>query len=133
VLRTPLVTAHAVERYIERVKPCCSPGAAKGEILALCRTAGEPSTEPPSWKEPGEPCQYLEVVDGIAFVFQEWKLTTVVTRGSQSDSHKRAKHDRKKKKRAERASKELRSGQGVTRRFDRSVPGPRKRDWKDAA
>jgi hypothetical protein len=97
------LTNHAVDRYIERVKPALDRDAARSELQALVRAAGEPSSEQPEWHAREVPCSlYLEISDGIVATVQEQAVTSVITRGGSGPDAKERRKREKKKRQADR-------------------------------
>lgn len=114
-----MITIHAVEQYVARVKPAFTAEQAREEIERLI-VGVRPQDEPPAWSRP-DPAHvgqsYLTVSDGITFVVAaNNSVITVLVRGGRSEETKR---NRKAAKRAERAKRRWRNGltaQGAHRR-----------------
>lgn len=94
------VTSHAVQRYMERVKPALGFDTAKGELDALVAMAGEPHGKP-DWhflpeytSEAAE--HYFTLSDGIAAAVKGGAVVTVLTRGGACAGHLANKARRKK-------------------------------------
>jgi hypothetical protein len=96
------LTSHAVDRYLERVKPALTPAAARQELLALLRGAVV-TDQRPGWAKPSlEDCSYVEISDGIAACVQSGSVTTVLVRAGLAPEHRQRRKEAKRKKRAER-------------------------------
>jgi len=97
------LTAHAVSRYQERVKPALPVWRAKRELEALLDAAPELSVVP-NWHYDPEPgCRYFLLSDGIVALAKGRNVITVLVRGSHADPVREAKRawkrDRRKRKR----------------------------------
>lgn len=104
------LTNHAVERYVERVKPTFDFSEARRELQRLCDLAGEPSRERPDWhflpEHATEAAEfYLTLSDGICAAVKGTDVVTVLTRGGSSPAHRANKRERKRRQRARRRGK----------------------------
>lgn len=91
------VSDHAIDRYIERVKPCLEPEQAKAEILRLFDEVVGFRDTPPDWHDPGKvpPFErYAMVGDGIAFGMKGLVVVTTLARGGHSDEVREARNRR---------------------------------------
>lgn len=99
------VTKHAIERYIERVKPACEPKFARVELMALVRVS-ELQSEPPPWVQDHRGDRsYMVPTDGVALVVVGRKVTTVLTRGGHDEAKTVQRRIEKRKKRRARRFK----------------------------
>jgi len=106
-----LITRHAAERYIERVKPGLTIDQATRELRALV-LIDEPHPEPPDWKadeirEEGE--LFMEPCDGIAFAVRGRSLMTVLTRAGTDSKTAERRRQRKARNRAKKQSRRRKS------------------------
>lgn len=104
---TVQITRHALERYLQRVKPALDPEVAEAEMEALLAAAGEPTKAPPDWCEPDPAystvnATYLEVSDGIAFAFRGRYVATVLVRGAMSTERRKSINRAKARERSRR-------------------------------
>lgn len=114
-----VVTQHAAERYVERVKPALTVSQAAVEIRHLAELAGEP-TEKPSWvinEERREQMDgWLPISDGICLplhrVNGRWVARTILTRAGLSPERRSSRRDakRRRKKRDRKTSRAERLG-----------------------
>jgi hypothetical protein len=121
------VTNHAVERYIERVKPALEFEAAMHEIRALTPSA-EFSESRPAWAAAtNEPDSegYLVVCDSFAFPVVNGHLTTCLTRCGMSQEARAGITQRKRGKRnGRRAAQSMHQANNFTRREAKSRKPP---------
>jgi len=103
-----LITRHAAERYIERVKPGIDVDQATRELRALMRLDSF-RPEPPDWQTgetPGEDHRlYMEPCDGVALAVVGRTLKTVLTRAGTSPERARQRRARKAQRRASRRAR----------------------------
>lgn len=109
-----VATTHAVERYIERVRPSLPPKTAKLELERLARQEGVLYPERPEclplpsdelmW-DTRDADGYLELGDtGIFCIVLGSRLLTVVHRGGLSEEGRVRRNERKQRKRKSRRS-----------------------------
>lgn len=96
------VTDHAVNRYIERLRPALSFGAAKYELIGLIPQA-QVATEGPDWDQTRvhDADAYLMLGDDVALVVKRKTIVTVLTKGwcgVAARKYKTAKHRKRKAK-----------------------------------
>lgn len=96
------VSQHAVERYLQRVKPALDFPAAKNELIALCAIGQE--VEPPEWAYFDEDRgthvdRILELSDGVIALLGGRTVISVLTRGSHHPEVRAAKNDFKRRQR----------------------------------
>jgi hypothetical protein len=111
-----LATRHAIERYVERVKPAVDDRHARMEIEALARTV-EAVDQPPSWAistRPDDGGRWLHVTEDISFICQGDRVVSVLTRDSMSDERREKRRIEKRKRRRQRR---------LENRMERSRPG----------
>lgn len=103
-----VITRHAAERYIERVKPGIDLTQATRELRALMLVDSF-RPEPPVWKPNETPDHetplYMEPCDGIALAVVGHTLKTVLTRAGTSPERAAQKRQEKARKRARRRAK----------------------------
>lgn len=103
------VSRHAVERYVERVKPCLTFDQARIELEALAQMDAELSPAPPGWKNGGveyPDTAYSEPCPGIALALRDGLVVTVLTRAENSVEVRESKRaERRRRKRAKRLRK----------------------------
>lgn len=103
------LTDHAIQRYVERVKPQMLRRHAQAELERLVEMAGEPGPVP-DWMRPKVPCQALVLSDGIALVIvsEDGRLTaaTCMVRGTLSPEVRAAQKAAKRRRRAQRRAKQ---------------------------
>jgi hypothetical protein len=92
-------TNHAVERYIERVKPALSAVVARQELEALIEMSLPSSPTPPAWLSAFEPDTeaFLELSDGIAGAVKGNTVTTILVRATDAPVVRQLKRRRKKR------------------------------------
>lgn len=73
-------TAHAVDRYIERVKPCLGPARARVECMGLA-LIGEITSECPAWLSFEGDCDGYLTCGDVAFPLKGHCAVTCLTRG----------------------------------------------------
>jgi hypothetical protein len=104
------VSSHAINRYIERVKPAIEASAAKQEILALA-SAQTSTDDPPSWcnskTRTTADSEYIQISDDIVFAVSDKNQTviTVLVRGGHHDKYHQAKRKYKKNRRQAKAAR----------------------------
>lgn len=108
------LSAHAISRYRERVKPALDDQGARTELQQLLEIAeGEPSTRPPEWLAEGEVEAYLPLTDQICLVVigktGGWRAVTCLVANSLSPEG-RAFRNRLRKARKRRARMKPRPG-----------------------
>ena len=92
------ITLHALERYIERVRPGFTRREAHKDLKALLAVAA-PSGRP-EWCRGDIPTDtWLVVADSIAFPIHGGAVVTVMTRGGLTDSERAARNVHKSRKR----------------------------------
>lgn len=113
------VTAHAADRYVERVKSHLSRREATRELLRLA-DAGSWEQERPEWLKPSEARAdaYLLIADGIALpLFQtgpdRYAVTTVLIRAGQSDGSRKYRNRLRKRRRQRVRSRGSKSPRGT--------------------
>lgn len=91
------LTAHAVDRYQERVKPALTFDAAKAEVERLVELA-EFTTVEPGWTSYGlrPPDGWLIACDSIAFPVMSKSVLTCITRSGIGDEARKLRTARKK-------------------------------------
>lgn len=100
--QAPRITRHAVERYIERIKPALDEPAARRELEALLDLA-EPLERPPVWIEWRIGMTYHSLSDGIiAAEAANGYVTTILIRGGCSEKARARRKSRRVQKREER-------------------------------
>jgi hypothetical protein len=125
------LTDHCIEQYVARVKPGLKLEAAKRELIALVKLAGDPVPELDYAHENG---MFLEITDGIALALdrfspskQRWMAITVLTRGGHNEvvtTERRARKRRRREiKRREREAKLRASGRYKTARAKQQTYG----------
>ncbi len=105
-----VITDHAVQRFIERVRPGFGPLAARAELGRLLRTYGEMSGEPPWFAErevERQPDAWVRVDDDLFFPCRRMStrtlvVDTVLTRGSISQLTRDERNARRRKRAAAR-------------------------------
>lgn len=112
-----VVSEHAVEQYVARVKPALTLRRAKIEIEGLIQRLDCPvQAEPPYWVKPAPEHvgqDYLILCEGIAFPLVHGRLVTCLVAGCTSEATKanrKAKKERRRKQRAQRGFKQTLSG-----------------------
>lgn len=113
------MTEHAIDRYIERVRPGLEDrGTAKLELQALIGMAGHgqaPEWLPDYYRKPGQ--AYSEISPGIVASLLPERgvlvVTTIMARASWSDNERRGRREKKRKaKQRERDFKEWQRSSG---------------------
>lgn len=103
-----LITRHAAERYIERVRPGIDVAQATRELRALMRMDSF-RPESPDWQTGESPGQdqrlYMEPCDGVALAVVGRTLKTVLTRAGTSPERMSQRRARKARKRASRKAR----------------------------
>lgn len=104
------VTAHCVERYIERVKPMATRKQAESELEVLIANGLEVPQLP--W-EAGPQVQqdfryFIELSDGIAVGVMDETAVTLFTRGGTGTGYRQHKNHLRKNRQAKQRGKELR-------------------------
>jgi hypothetical protein len=102
-------TTHAIERYVERLRPALTKKAARRELVALCEVA-EVVTERPAWLGLGEATDgYLLLGDDVVLPVMRgktgWVAMTCMTRGGLAPSERRARNRAAKARRYARSHK----------------------------
>lgn len=92
----PRLTAHAVKRYRERVKPAVSEGVAHQELDVLLDRAEIVDTPPP-WARTHANSPFFAILsDGIiAAASPSWHVTTILIRGGVSERVRVGRRERK--------------------------------------
>lgn len=130
------VTDHAIERYVDRVKPCLTIDQAREEVRRLFETVVGFSKAPPYWHAQGRertPFElYAMVGDGIAFGIKDGLAITCLTRGGYSDEVREAQNTRKAAKRTVKRAKRYKGRDRFQTLQDRAGQ-PRRKDWDAAA
>lgn len=95
------LTAHAISRYIERVKPAMDSNAARAELERLVEHADiTPTSTPPRWVAEGEREAYLPLTDDVCLTLigrpGRWRALTVLLRGSLSPESRAARNEARK-------------------------------------
>ncbi len=106
------LTDHAVERYIERVRPGLGYPAAKADLLRLIEQHGV-MVDRPDWYSPGRTTQadrFVQVAPGVllpCMVMQAGRLRamTVICHGHVSDAHRADRNARRRARKRARSSK----------------------------
>lgn len=99
------VSAHAITRYKERVKPGLEWEGAKLELEALIETVGR-ICDYPDWTEsPRHGSQFMELSDGLGAVIVEGVITTIVCRGGMHPKQRARKNEQRSQKRPDRKTK----------------------------
>lgn len=99
------ITDHAVDRYIERVKPLLTKELARREIEALLATqGGEINPQAPSWipfesRAERDFTGWIELSDGIALAFMANRAVSVFVRSGVSPTYRAHRRAAKKRKR----------------------------------
>lgn len=110
------LTRHAIERYIERVKPALNERAAEKELSILVDAAGEAGPKPTWLYLPPEVTQaadlYLTLSDGIAAPVAGALVLSVITRGGSNPTHRANKNKSRAKRRAARKKPAFKPGRG---------------------
>lgn len=111
-----IITTHAIERYIERVRPGLDHDSAKNDILRLA-LVGEFSPGPPEWKEAyameWKPTRWL-IVGDVCFPMVGERAVTCIVKGSLPETMRqernRARRHERRAASAKRAAKRYGSG-----------------------
>jgi hypothetical protein len=125
------LSTHAVERYVERVKPHLGYDEAFEELRALVK--GGRGGPPPAWA-PEAPVGevWLHVSDGIALPLVAtgtgWLAETVLIRGGVAGFTRERRNDRRKR-RPFRTGSRAKRRDPVSRRVGRSVLGMAEDAW----
>lgn len=103
------ITNHAVERYIERVRPALEIGPARTEMTRLARDCGIRTTEPPDWVASHDikiqrgqevPDSYIDIGNtGIVFVLYKNTMVTVLTRAGMGSTARQTRNAKKAEQR----------------------------------
>lgn len=120
-MKRVIVTQHAAERYVERVKPALTVSAAAVEVATLAELAGDPS-EKPKWvandERRGQVDAWLTICEGICLPLYHkrgrWIARTVLVRAGLSperrESRRQKKQEAARKRRDRRTTRERRVG-----------------------
>lgn len=102
-------TTHAIERYVERVRPALTKAAARCELVRLCEVA-EVALERPAWLGLGEATDaFLLLGDDVVLPLVRghtgWVAITCMTRGCISPAERMARNNRNRARRYARSHK----------------------------
>ena len=102
-------TTHAIERYVERLRPALTKAAARRELVRLCEVA-EITADRPGWLGLGEATDaYLLIGEDVALPVMRghtgWVAITCMTRGCLAPSERRARNRANKARRYARSHK----------------------------
>ena len=127
------VSDHAVERYVDRVKPCLTPEQAREEMTRLLEHVCGFSDQPPVWHTSEEPFEvYAIVTDGIAFGIKHGIAVTCITRGGVGEEVREYRNQRRRNRRGVTAAKRRTKPDSLRTNRERASK-PRRKDWRDAA
>lgn len=130
------LTAHAIERYQERVKPHLTFEEAEAEARRLLEDIAAITTEPPSWffdtGDQPEHDGFAMVGDGIAFLLRHHIAITCLTCAGLSEEARFARNSARRGRQRYRNARRMKwkdRRETIADRADR----PRRKDWDAAA
>lgn len=131
------ITEHAIERYIERVRPALDKDAARAEVTRMCASVAVITTVIPEWIAPWRRHKgtdaYLMLGEDIAMPMTGDTALTCLTRAQEEATS--LAYQRKARKAIKGAAKARSSDQGkkARGRAGKDNPTKRRREWNRAS
>lgn len=133
------VSGHAIDRYVERVKPAYTPKHAHWELARLLPQA-EFTDQAPVWAEPTTYSRterydndgFLVLCDSLAFPVSSGIVMTTMTKGSMAPVAREARSGARKRRQQRHRAMKLSERSAVRRRQYKSQ-GRSDSDWRSEA